>query len=429
MEMNLYNIVYIIGNIAYSYIVYRFFHIFYPKSSTPNKLLERLAYIAYFLVLTVVYFVSNVPIVMLVCNVISFIGLSFLYNKTFLKNLFVAFIIYMILMTTETMVAFLTGYFDVTVYLKNDYSIIFGIIASKIVAYAMVLLISNFQNLKKGTKIHNSHWIFIILVPIGTLYMLMKILQIEGDAKWQEILAVIDVFALNFGVFWLYDYIIKNVSDEYERIMLKKENQYFENQVDKMEKSNLAWKKMKHDLKNHLIVLNQLVEEKNHEEAKVYLRNMIDAETSYNQEISTGNTVIDSILNYKIMEANQRDITYDLDIQIPENLNIPAYEICCILGNALDNAAEAVKELHDKKVDFTMKYTKGRVVLEIQNAFQGELNINNKNTFITKKEDIENHGFGLENIRDAVERLNGIVNINTQNQIFTLTILLFVNME
>lgn len=167
MEMNLYNIIYVLGNIIGAYIVYRFFHIFYREQAVKNKLFEAICYILYFIVLTVTYFMSDVPIIMMLFNIICFVMLSFLYSKNILKNVFVALGIFLILMTTETIIAFLTGYVYQSIYVKNSYTMVFGIIASKIFAYVMMLVISSFQNVKKSVKIRGSHWAFILMVPVG----------------------------------------------------------------------------------------------------------------------------------------------------------------------------------------------------------------------------------------------------------------------
>lgn len=424
MEMNLYNVTYILGNMIGAYIVYRFFHIFYPDQKVENHWREYGWYVVYFFVLTATYFTIDIPIVMLLCNILCFVMLSFLYSKNVLKNVFVSLGIYLILMTTETIVAFLTGYFDKMIYLENDYTIVFGIIASKITAYVMLLLISNFQNLRSGTKIHNSHWVFILVVPIGTLYLLLQILQIKGDTKWQEIVSVFDVLVLNFGIFWLYDFLIKTVSDEYEKVLLKKEKQYFENQLITMEKSVFTWKRMKHDLKNHFIVLDGMLDGEDNDAAKKYLQDILKSGMESGKEISTGNIVIDSIMNYKILEAEQEKIAFVLDMQIPEKLKLPSHEVSTILGNAIDNAIEAVRKTEEKRICVVMKYTKGRLLLQIKNAFVGQIEYTKTDTFKTQKADYENHGFGIQNIKEAVERLDGVLNIDTCEHIFTLTILL-----
>ena len=56
------------------------------------------------------------------------------------------------------------------------------------------------------------------------------------------------------------------------------------------------------------------------EKAKAYLDDFIQNEFGNKQEVQSGNTAIDSILNYKMMEAEQYSVVFDLDVQIPEQM-------------------------------------------------------------------------------------------------------------
>ena len=67
-----------------------------------------------------------------------------------------------------------------------------------------------------------------------------------------------------------------------------------------------------------------------------------------NRKYKVGNTAIDSILNYKMMEAEQHSVVFDLDVQIPEQMAVSSQVMSVILGNALDNAIEAARETEEK---------------------------------------------------------------------------------
>ena len=91
------------------------------------------------------------------------------------------------------------------------------------------------------------------------------------------------------------------------------------------------------------------------EQAKTYLDEFIINELENKREVRSGNTAIDSILNYKILEAEQHTIAFDLEIQIPEQLPVSPKDMSVILGNAIDNAIEAAKRL--KRNIFTFDIT------------------------------------------------------------------------
>ena len=45
--------------------------------------------------------------------------------------------------------------------------------------------------------------------------------------------------------------------------------------------------------------------------------------------------------------------------------------------------------------------------------------------FVTTKPDAENHGIGLNSVRKATKKYDGLVNISTKNNVFTVQILLY----
>lgn len=226
-----------------------------------------------------------------------------------------------------------------------------------------------------------------------------------------------------------------------KKILLKKENQYYESQLKNMEQSTAAWKKLRHDLKNHFIVLKGMLDLGEEEQAKIYLDDFIQNEFGNKQEVQSGNTAIDSILNYKKLEAEKYSVMLDLDVQIPEQLAVSSqamsFHACdktvrwtvlsVILGNAIDNAIEAAKETEERRVSVILQYTKGRLLIQISNPYSGELHLGTSGEYLTKKAEKENHGFGLKSIRDVVEKSGGVMNIEAKEGRFILTILLYGN--
>ena len=187
------------------------------------------------------------------------------------------------------------------------------------------------------------------------------------------------------------------------------------------------WKKLKHDLKNHLIVLMGMLEENEERAAKEYLHDLMNDRVDSRKEIQTGNTAIDSIVNYKLLEAKQRHIQFDLEIQIPENLQVSSYAMSVILGNAIDNALEAAEKTEEKRISLVIKYTKGRLLIRVSNPFSGRLDEKGAGRFRTGKADQKNHGLGLKNMEEAAEKLGGVMRVHTERQVFTLTMLLYVS--
>ena len=98
-------------------------------------------------------------------------------------------------------------------------------------------------------------------------------------------------------------------------------------------------------------------------------------------------------------------------------------DTCTIFANALDNAVKACSEIKEgeRKIELFLKRKKDMLNIVIKNTKQNQI-LESNNRFFTTKSNKEHHGFGIENIKMAVEKYNGIVSIDYTDTIFTLAI-------
>ena len=278
--------------------------------------------------------------------------------------------------------------------IKNKPILPYGLLISTILAAVWIRFFINqfYQNLY-FTKKENCLWLFISLMSFLTC-----------------------------------EYLIKVREKRIQRAILRQENRYYKSQLETMEQSITAWKKLKHDSKNHMIVLHGMLDMGEIAEAQSYLNRLLDEERDQ-KEVNTGNTAIDSMINYKMQAAEQRDVTFDLDLRIPEQLPISSYLLSVVLGNAIDNAIEAAEKTAEKNVSLKLQYTKGRLLFQIENPYSGDLQSTDTYEFETMKKEKSEHWFGLKNMREAVEKAGGVMKIETKEQRFVLTILLYVEKQ
>lgn len=421
--MGIYNAIYVMCNILGSYVVYKFFHLFYLDEDVKSRKWEMLLYGIYSVGITVIYFLSDVPLVMLISNIIGFLIISLIYAGNMLKRILSSVTIYLVLMVIETLVAILSGYTDDSVFNQNEYTWIFGIVASKIFSYAIILILSNFKNLRYNLNVPKYQWMLFLIVPIFTLYLLILVLHAKGYSHLVETSAIFIVFILNFIMLWQYDYTIKNTKKEYESLILLRENQYYEKQLEIVKNSALSMQTFRHDMRNHLIVLNEMAEKENVLDMKEYVSKMIDTSDLSNVQILTGYMAIDSLLNYKIFEADKKDIVINLDVKVPNQIKLPSYELVIILGNILDNAIAAVVNADDKTIRLMIRYSKGRIIIKEENAYKDTLKFDKSGLIVTNKKDNVNHGYGLKSIDMQIKKLDGVMKIQAENGMFLILII------
>jgi len=163
---------------------------------------------------------------------------------------------------------------------------------------------------------------------------------------------------------------------------------------------------------------------KNHEYEQIihYLEKLHIKVDELGNVITVHNGIVDAIINQYYVKAAQQGIHMVVKGRFPSDCEIDAFDICTIFSNILSNALEAASETEEKYVSIECRYTEKNIIIVVQNSFC----IQKQDTgrwLKTQKENSDNHGFGLENMKDSVSKYNGIFDIETNNNIFTLTIL------
>lgn len=182
--------------------------------------------------------------------------------------------------------------------------------------------------------------------------------------------------------------------------------------------------RLRHDMKNHIIALAGLLENKEWEKMRDYLRQLEDNGNLRSGEDITGNKAVDAILYQKRKAAEEKNITWECDMQMPRECHINEFDLCILFGNLLDNALEACKKLPEQECRFITIQSK-----TIKRCFCMEVkNSTDKNTQwkpgVTGKEEPEEHGIGLLNVADMVHKYDGVMKIEVRDGIFLISILL-----
>ena len=116
----------------------------------------------------------------------------------------------------------------------------------------------------------------------------------------------------------------------------------------------------------------------------------------------------------------------EAEVKIPQELNVDSFELTVILGNLLENAIEAALQAEEKTLKFKMYAEKGLVFINITNKYAGKIE-KEGNRFISSKKDGMNHGFGIENVREVVERYNGAMDVTYNEDTFKVRVMLYLS--
>ncbi len=230
------------------------------------------------------------------------------------------------------------------------------------------------------------------------------------------ILTVLSTFATGFYLFGM------------NRIYLeqKKSSQYH-GQIaayQMLDEQYRMQERLRHDLKNHIIALYGLLEHREWDKMKTYLKNMENAADLDGNDEVTGNRVIDMLLYNKRKFAERNGIIWKCDVKMPNPCCINDFDLCVLFGNILDNAVEACEKqvIHSSKpwIHIQAGTVKKCFLLEVRNSINATAC--HKSQLSNKKP--KGHGIGLLNIGDVIRRYHGVMNIEAGEDAFVISLLI-----
>lgn len=173
-----------------------------------------------------------------------------------------------------------------------------------------------------------------------------------------------------------------------------------------------------HDFKNHIYCIHHLNKYNRSQELTEYLEKLLVISNT-KKVFDTGNPVIDAILSEKKRLAEEKDISFKCDLNIPRKLKIDYIDICAILGNALDNAIEACQRIEEsvlrKFVYISIRYYDSYIAIQIKNSFS-------KNA--RKKPFLHFRGYGRKSIERAVKKYQGNIIVQQEDNQYHLKIIM-----
>lgn len=182
---------------------------------------------------------------------------------------------------------------------------------------------------------------------------------------------------------------------------------------------------LRHDMGNHIQMIEHLMGSGNTAEASAYLERLKIEWQELTPEIRTGNPITDMILLEKKKEAEMRGIRFESDFRYPENTKLDAFDVSVILYNALNNCMESVNG--EKPYIRIQAFLKNSVfMLIVSNSFEGKLLTNPADglPYTTKKDG--GHGIGLKNMLRVAKKYMGDLSFEQNGNEVTVGIMLQV---
>ena len=425
MEFDTYTIVYLITNLFSIAIIHKLILAFFEKRRT-KKLICALSYFIYFVVISLLYLCIDIPVVTLILNWCIIFVISLNYEATLRKHMLSATYILFFVIIPEIIIGACSGYFQYSIFVEGSFCDSVGLISTRLATYMEALLIFNFGTVRRANKVKWSVWGASIVVPVITFVLFVFIIQSQVT-QIEVIVTAILIYLVNITVFYLYDSLSVSYMKLSEAAILEKERELYHNQCIMMQTSTNELKAFRHDLKNQMIGVSELMNAKRYEEAKALMGELSEKLNIRTLFSTTGNVPVDSIINYKLQNAGNEQIRVEAEIAVPEDFGMNISDSITVLGNLLDNALYAVRQVEESKRYLKLKvvFDKERLMIHCANPYVAEVRYEN-GKIVSTKTDRKEHGFGLKSIEAVAEKYNGCMNVNHNDGVFAVDVLLYL---
>lgn len=197
-------------------------------------------------------------------------------------------------------------------------------------------------------------------------------------------------------------------------------NTHFE-EVENMYQDMRKWR---HNYRNHIQILKAYSENDDIESIKKYLKELEDDLHSIAPVIRTGNRMTDAIVNSKVSIAKGKDINVVIDVNISKIVEISEVDLATIIGNLFDNAIEASMELpkDERNIRLFMEMKSKKLYISFTNFTKLKKQKKIGNLFASTKG--INRGLGLISVDNIIEKYNGYISRNSEDNVFTTEILI-----
>lgn len=280
--------------------------------------------------------------------------------------------------------------------------------------------------IKESGKLKGMDVIALVIVPmlsdLAITLMMYAAIQ-EPSIQTIVLYAVGIVLILNIVVYFLFIRLGKAGKIKTEMALLALQNECLQENAKDIENMYDTVRALRHDLKNHLLCILSMAEERDVEGIEQYTRQLLQQQNTVNKLIMfSGSKVLDAIINSKSAAAERAGVRLSAIITTPL-AGISPEDITIILGNALDNAIRAAKDSQRKVVDIYIQPQGAYSSIVIANDIAHPVLLDNP-ALRTTKNIRYRHGFGIQNMRQAVERNQGLIRFYEQNDRFICDILL-----
>lgn len=341
--------------------------------------------------------------------------------------------IYKLALTFYLLAVFLIGGIEISVIFFHR-----NVWADIIIRILLILIMAGLID----KKIKGSIWKFgdyveneldrfsVAIMTISILFGIGFILNPDNSIQtpyrlFQVIMNFFLTGALQLLVFRLYLHIGREKEYQKENQLMEMNQRLLERQMELLEESVEAGRKIRHDVRHHTAVIAEYARRNQNDELMLYLKEYVKETDGSIPEAICANNAVNNILSAYTRKARKERIKVTLDVKLGKNLAIPNIDLVTILANAYENAIygcmEVKKQSKEREcfIHLMLKKKKNKLVIYCSNTCRLETELKNGQP---KPE--ATGGIGVLSIIKTAEKFDGEYDFKNDNGVFIFRLIM-----
>ena len=201
---------------------------------------------------------------------------------------------------------------------------------------------------------------------------------------------------------------------------MESQRKLYESISDNYEKQ----RNMAHEYKNHLLCIEALASKKDYDNLKKYVSKLCGKFDGVFYAIDTNNPIINAVVNTKYQEAMDNETLLSFLVDDLYGIRVDDEDMVVILSNLLDNALEACKKCDERIIRFKALRENGKIIISVENSCNEKATYRDGQIVTTKTDNPEQHGIGIKNVINIVNKYNGEYVIKSDDNKFLFSIVI-----
>lgn len=261
----------------------------------------------------------------------------------------------------------------------------------------------------------------------GMLYC--TVTDVYAYATWQFI---VSRYLMLFGVCYVSYVALKVLESSRSREQLAGALRYADQNLlaQKKQYDTLAahmddTRRARHDLRQHLTVMQSYLKRDDREDLSEYLDIYLSQLPLDTLELYSHNDVVNAIVCYYAALARDDKVNFGAKIDYPKDCPVSATDITVLLGNLLENAVEACRhEAEPKSIKLRIKRKGDSMLLVlVDNTCTTPVQFKDAMPISSKREGM---GIGSASVRSIAERYGGATQLEQRDGMFYASVLLYI---